>query len=322
MKAKEKGGTSSRPFLTERTDNMYDILIIGAGPAGLTAALYAARAGKTVAMYEQLAPGGQIINSPDVANHPGFVSISGAELTMSMMEAASAAGAELHYNKVTDASLEGDVKLLTLDSGERVEGRAVIIANGVTRRTLDVPGEEEFIGRGVSYCATCDGGFYKNKAVAVIGGGNTALDDALYLCSICKSVTLIHRREGFRGSETTLQKLRERKNLQLLLGYVPTVITGADKVEEMGLKNVTTGETKQIKVDGVFVAIGSIPDNEMFSPIMLDNGFLDSGESCKTALPGVFAAGDTRHKELRQLVTAESDGAIAATAAVQYVDSL
>lgn len=301
---------------------MYDILIIGAGPAGLTAALYAARAGKTVSMYEQLTPGGQIINSPDVANHPGFVSISGAELTMNMMEAASAAGAELHYNKVIGASLEGEKKILTLDSGEHVEGRTVIIANGVTRRTLDVPGEKEFIGRGVSYCATCDGGFYKGKSVAVIGGGNTALDDALYLCSICRNVTLIHRREGFRGNETTLQKLRDRKNLQLLLSYVPTAITGTDKVEGIELKNLSTGEMKRINVDGVFIAIGSVPDNELFSQIMLDNGFLDSKEDCRTFLPGVFAAGDTRHKELRQLVTAESDGAIAATAAIQYVDSL
>ena len=309
------------PFL-ERTEAMYDILIIGAGPAGLTAALYAARAGKSVAIYEQLTPGGQIINSPDVANHPGFVSISGAELTMNMVEAATAAGAELHYNKVTGADLQGDVKTLTLDSGETVQGRAVILANGVTRRTLDVPGETEFVGRGVSYCATCDGGFYKGRSVAVVGGGNTALDDALYLCSICESVTLIHRREGFRGSETTLKKLRQRENLHLMLNYVPTAITGADKVEALELKSVATGETKQIAVDGVFIAIGSVPDNEAFSGIALKNGFIDSGESCKTALPGVFAAGDTRHKELRQLVTAESDGAVAATAAVQYVDSL
>lgn len=301
---------------------VYDVGIIGAGPAGLTAALYAARAGKSAVIFEQLTPGGQIINSPDVANHPGFISISGADLTMQMMEAAANAGAELHYNKVLDADLLGPVKKLILDNGDTAEMLSVIIANGVSRRKLAIPGEAEFSGRGVSYCATCDGGFYKHKVTAVIGGGNTALDDAMYLCGVCDKVYLIHRRDSFRGNEMTVQKLKEKKNLTMVLNAMPKEIFGDTAVKGLRLSSTVGGEDMELILDGVFVAVGSIPDNGMFPSLTDRDGFLKSGENCLTEIPGVYVAGDTRQKELRQLVTAESDGAIAATAAAQYVDSL
>ena len=301
----------------------YDILIIGAGPAGMTAAIYGQRAGYRTLMLEEAVYGGQMANTPEVENYPAVGKISGAELGMNLYNQAIEQGAQMEFDGVVSADLTGPVKSVTTQSGATYTARAVIIANGAKRRKLGIPGEEEYAGRGVSYCATCDGGFYKGKNTVVIGGGNTALEDALYLANICERVHLIHRRDAFRGGKVLVDALLQKENIQVHYDTVPVeVLAGEDgKVAGLLVKNVKTGEQENLGVQGVFVAVGLVPDNKVFEgQVTLDPaGYIAAGEDCKTNLPGVFAAGDTRTKGVRQIVTAAGDGAVAAAEAGGYL---
>lgn len=316
---------------------MYDVVIIGAGIAGLTAAIYVRRAGKSVLVLEGEAYGGQIINTLEIENWPGDYKVSGLDLMKKIYEQAIDLGVEVEYEQVEsvheteeyltekDAS-DGARKIWLVETeDDKYKAKAVILAVGAENRKLGLAREDELTGRGISYCATCDGAFYKDKIVAVIGGGNTALDDALYLADICKKVYLVHRRDEFRGDEATADKLRERDNVELLLGYVPAEIRGEKKVD--GLKLVPSGkvksvsEDKEIAPEGIFVAIGQEPETGAFSELvdMDAAGYIVANEDCKTSRPGVFVAGDCRTKEVRQLVTAAGDGAVAAGAAIDYL---
>ena len=299
---------------------MYDIAIIGAGPAGLSAAVYAQRAGYKTICLEQNVHGGQIINTPEVENYPALGKVSGVEYAMNLYEQATGFGAEVTYTQVLETSLQGEVKKLITAQGE-IEARAVIVANGVQRRLLECPGEEKFTGRGVSYCAVCDGAFFKGKTVAVVGGGNTALEDAVYLASLCEKVYLIHRRDEFRGAPHEVGKVLNNEKIEIVFDSVVKEITGTTKVEQITVQNVKTQEEKTLQTEAVFVAVGMISQNASFEGILnlSADGYIETAEDCKTNVAGVFAAGDTRSKLLRQLVTAAADGAIAATSAAAYL---
>lgn len=298
----------------------YDAIILGGGPAGLTAALYAKRAGITPLLLEKAVWGGQMVNTPAVENYPGFVNIPGAELAMAMHRQVSELGVEIRLETPVSCQLSGDVKAVATAQGV-YEAAAVIIANGAARRALGCPGEQRLAGRGVSYCATCDGAFFRGKETAVIGGGNTALEDALFLANHCSAVHLVHRREQFRGSPILVRAVEKRENILLHRGFVAEEITGGEKVSGVVLRNVATGETTSLPLAGVFIAVGLAPDNGLFAgQVELDDaGYIRAGEDCRTNLPGVFAAGDTRTKEIRQIVTAAADGAVAALAAAGFV---
>lgn len=300
---------------------MFDIIVVGAGPAGLTAALYARRAGQSVLILEGGVPGGQAVSTPHVENWPGTLSISGSDFAMGLYQQVTDLGAEFQFAAAKSLEDRGAVKVI--DTGEQTyEGRTLILANGVRRRKLEVPGEKELGGRGVSYCATCDGSFFKGKDVAVVGGGNTAVEDAIYLSAICPTVWLIHRRDQFTAQKYLLDSLASRSNVKFLMNHRVIEIQGKEKVE--GLRLAGPDNQRMIRVSGVFAAVGLIPDNAVFSPpLELDPfGYIQAGEDCATNVPGVFAAGDTRSKELRQLVTAASDGAMAASQAGRYLGSL
>ena len=300
---------------------MYDIIIVGAGPAGLTAALYARRAGHSVLVLEGGVPGGQAVTTPHVENWPGTLSISGPDFAMGLYQQCMDLGAEIQFAAVTGFQDQGDVKVV-LAGEERFQGRALILANGVQRRKLGVPGEERLGGRGVSYCATCDGSFFKGKDVAVVGGGNTAVEDAVYLASICPTVWLIHRRDRLTAQKYLVDGLRDKPNVKLLMEHKVLEIQGEQQVETVRLMGPE--HQRILHVSAVFAAVGLIPDNARFSPPLALNeyGYLQAGEDCVTNIPGVFAAGDTRSKELRQLVTAAADGAMAASKAGQYLGGL
>lgn len=297
---------------------MTDLLIIGAGPAGLTAAIYASRAGLKVKVLEELSPGGQVAVTPEIENYPGMKNISGADFAISLFEQATELGVEIEFERAETVEA-GDIKTVKTESGTH-SAKALIIANGAKRKKLNVPGEQEFSGKGVSYCAVCDGAFYKGKKTAVIGGGNTALEDALYLAKVCEKVYLVHRRSEFRGTKGLVDRVLANDRIEILYSAVPVEIMGNGVVEKIVLSDKNTGETFEKEADGVFVAIGLEPDNERFSSVLeLENGYIKAGEDCKTSADGIFAAGDTRTKALRQIVTATSDGAIAATAAMEYI---
>ena len=301
---------------------LYDILIVGGGPAGLTAATYARRAGKSVLVIEKNAFGGQITWSPKVENFPGFVSVSGTELGDKLLEQAMEQGAEVELDEVTAVSVRPDgIKTVACDSGAVFEGRALIAAVGAKPRMLGLAREEELVGNGVCFCAVCDGAFYKGKDVAVSGGGNSALQDALLLSETCRRVTLIHRRDSFRGEARLVEALRERENVEFVLGAAITGLLG-DK-ELTGLVVEQDGARREIDVAGLFVAIGHAPDNGIYAGLMdLDAaGYAASGEDCRTASPWLFVAGDCRAKSVRQLTTAAADGSVAALAACRWLDA-
>ena len=301
----------------------YDILIIGAGPAGMTAAIYGQRAGYRTLILEEAVLGGQIANTPEVENYPAVGRISGVELGMNLYNQVLEQGAQVEFDGVVSAQLAGPLKTLTTQSGKVYTARAVIIANGAKRRKLGIPGEEAYAGRGVSYCATCDGGFFKGKSTVVVGGGNTALEDALYLANLCTQVHLIHRRDTFRGGKVLVDAVLARENIQVHYDTVPVEVVSADgqKVSGLAVRNVKTGAQELLEAQGVFVAVGLAPDNQLFAgQIELDPaGYIAAGEDCKTNLEGVFAAGDTRTKTVRQIVTAAGDGAVAAAEAGNYL---
>lgn len=298
---------------------LYDIIIIGGGPAGLTAATYARRAGKSVLVIEKNAFGGQITWSPKVENFPSVLSISGAELGDRLLEQAMEHGAEVELEEVTAVSLDGDIKRVYTESGAEFEGRALIVAVGARPRPLGLAREEELVGAGVCYCAVCDGAFYTDRVVAVNGGGNSALQDAMLLSEKCSKVYLIHRRGSFRGEAKLVEALKAKENVEFVLEASITELLGG--AELAGIAVEQRGERREIAVDGLFVAIGHAPDNGIFSDLMeLDaGGYAASNEDCRTKTAGVFVAGDCRAKTVRQLTTAMADGSAAALAACAYL---
>ncbi len=300
---------------------MYDIIIIGGGPAGLTAATYARRAGKTVLVIEKNAFGGQITWSPKVENFPSHVSISGAELGDRLLEQAMEQGAEVELEEVTAVNVEGDIKTVLCESGAEFQGKALIIATGAKPRMLGLPREAELIGSGVCFCAVCDGAFYKGCDVAVNGGGNSALQDAVLLSEKCSKVYLIHRRDSFRGEAALVDILRKKTNVEFVL---EASITGLEGENELTAITVNQkGAERRIPVQGLFVAIGHAPDNGIFSKLIeLDRaGYAASGEDCLTRSAGIFVAGDCRAKSVHQLTTAVADGSVAALAACSWLDA-
>lgn len=302
---------------------MYDLIIIGGGPAGLTAAVYAGRAGLTVLILEITVCGGQIINSQNVENFPAIESIEGWRLADNWQRQALKAGAELKSAEVTGVDVDGDIKTVHTNKGD-FQALAVIIATGAGHRKLDCPGAAELSGRGVSTCAACDGAFFRNRPVAVVGGGNTAFEDALYLAGICERVYIVHRRREFRAERHLVETAKSKTNVELLTPYVPVRILADEnnRVRAMAVKNLETGAEVELPTPGVFTAIGMVPDTGRFANICrLDGaGYIIAGEDCETGTPGVFAAGDCRAKALRQLVTAASDGAVAGNAAAGFVN--
>lgn len=299
---------------------MYDIIIVGGGPAGLTAATYACRAGKTALVIEKNAFGGQITWSPRVENFPSYVSVSGTELGDKLLEQAMEQGAEVELEEVVSVKDKGASKTVVCESGAEFEGRALIIAAGARPRTLGLDREEELTGSGVCFCAVCDGAFYSDKEVAVNGGGNSALQDAVLLSEKCSKVYLIHRRDSFRGESKLVDVLKAKKNVEFVLNASVTKLLGEDELS--GIVVEQDGKERRIDVAGLFVAIGHKPDLGIFSELAgLDGaGYADSDESCLTKTAGVFVAGDCRKKCVRQLTTAVADGSVAALAACSYLD--
>ena len=302
---------------------MYDIIVVGGGPAGLTAALYALRAGKSVLVIEKSTFGGQITWSPKVENYPAIPSVSGTELGDRLMAQAEAQGAEFELDEVLSAELDGDVKRVKTDFGGEFEAKALIIAVGAKPRMLGLEREEELVGNGVCFCAVCDGAFYKNRPVAVSGGGNSALQDAVLLSDTCSKVYLIHRRATFRGEAKLVETLRSKDNVEFVLESSVTALHGENELSGITVTN-KDGASRDISVDGLFVAVGHAPDNGVFAQLMeLDEaGYAASDESCLTKTRGVFVAGDCRRKAVRQLTTAAADGSAAALAACSYIDNM
>lgn len=298
----------------------YDIAIIGAGTAGLSAAIYAKRAGKKVLVLEGTSYGGQIILSMDVDNYPGIKHTSGYEFATNLYEQAVDLGAEIVFEKVINIHNEQDYKMIETEESQYVS-KAIIIATGLKKRLLGIDKEKELTGLGVSYCATCDGAFYKGKDVAVNGGGNTALEDALFLSEYCNKVYVIHRREEFRGETNLINKLKEKVNVEFVLASEIIRIFGNDKLNGILIKNKKTDTERKLLVEGLFVAIGQIPEKDLYMNLVETDalGYIIANEDCTTSVKGIFAAGDCRTKEIRQLVTAASDGAIAALAACKYI---
>ena len=302
---------------------MYDVAIIGGGPAGLGAALYCLRGGMKTILIEKLFAGGQAATTYEVENYLGFVEpISGPELVMNMEQQIKRFGAEIVNTNVNKLELEGEVKKILCDSGE-YGAKTVILCTGATPRTLGLPNEKALRGSGVSYCATCDGAFYRQKSVAVVGGGDTALEDALFLANFCKEVFLIHRRDSYRAAKILVDKLNGKENIKRVYDSVVTSInTNADgMVESLTVEQVKTKESATLAVNGLFVAVGTIAENTLFKDsIELDKGgYIITDESMRTSIDGVFAAGDIRKKPLRQIITAASDGAVAANSAMEYL---
>lgn len=303
-------------------DKIYDIVIVGAGTAGLSAAIYGVRAGKSVILLEESAYGGQIIKSLEVENYPAIKHISGYDFATNLYEQAIELGAEIKYLKVTGIKNNKDTKVVVTNESN-FTCKSVIFATGSKNRTLGIENEKQLIGLGVSYCASCDGAFYKNKDVAVVGGGNTALEDALILCSYCKKVYVIHRRNSFRGEEKLLNTLKEKQNVEFILNSNVTELIADDVLNAVKVYNNITNTEQIININGIFIAIGQVPENKDFKDLINldDYGYIIAGEDCKTNVEGIFVAGDCRTKQVRQLSTAAADGAVAAIAACEYIDS-
>jgi len=302
---------------------MTDIIIVGGGPAGLTAAIYALRAGKTVLVIEKNSFGGQIAFSPKVENIPGTREISGAAFADQLTEQAMALGAEVELEKVISVEKAGDIFRVGTEEGSTFEARAVILALGVKHRTLGLAGEEDLIGNGISFCAVCDGAFYTGQEVAMIGGGNSALQEALLLAEVCKKVTIVQNLAFLTGEKKLAEALEARDNVQIIYSTVVSeYVTEGGAIRGLKLRNEETGAQQEITVDGVFLAVGLLPENDAFAQLaqLNDWGYFDSGEDCCTATEGLYVAGDCRSKRIRQVVTASADGAVAAMAACRYLD--
>ena len=302
---------------------MYDVLIAGAGTAGMTAGIYVQRAGKKALVLDEKGYGGQIVNTATVENYPGFVNISGTEFTERIHEQAVELGVDFKVEKVKNVEKKDGVFVVSTGDSQ-YEVKSVIIATGVKNRELGIPGEEKFKGSGVSFCATCDGNFFKGRDIAIIGGGNTALEDAEVMSGIANKVYLVHRRDEFRGDKLTVKRLSVKDNVEFVLNSKPVEITGGFAVNGLKVKNTEAGSQKTLKVDGIFVAVGQTPDNKAFEGLVkLDSaGYVDAGEDCVTSAEGIFVAGDCRTKKVRQLTTAASDGSVAAAGAVEYINRM
>ena len=300
---------------------MYDIIIIGGGPAGLTAALYACRANKKTLVIEKETFGGQITFSPKVENIPGFISLTGNEFAEKLVEQVLEQGADVESCEAMEIR-DGEIKTVVTDDGE-YQGKSVIIATGAKHRMLGIDGEERFVGEGISFCAVCDGAFYKNKNVAVVGGGNSALQEAILLSDTAKKVYVVQNLDFFTGEKKLVEQLEQLENVEIILGVTVDSFVGDNELEGIVIKN-SAGETRKLELDGLFVAIGLIPQNEAFKNVVkLDGrGYAEVDESCETETKGIFVAGDCRTKKIRQVTTAAADGAIAALAACDYVDGL
>ena len=302
---------------------MYDIVIVGGGPAGLASAIYALRAGKSVLVIEKNGFGGQIAFSRKVENIPGTRTISGAEFADKLTDHAMDLGAEVELEKVIAVEKEGDIFTVRTEEGSAYQAKAVILAVGVKHRTLGLPGEEELIGNGISFCAVCDGAFYTGQKVAMIGGGNSALQEALLLAEVCQQVTIVQNLAFLTGEKKLADALAEKENVQILYSTVVSrYITENGELKGLHLHNEETGAETEIAVDGTFLAVGLMPENDAFAHLakLNDWGYFDSAEDCVTQTPGLFVAGDCRSKTIRQVVTAAGDGAVAAMAACRDID--
>lgn len=297
---------------------MYDIIIIGAGPAGLTSAIYASRAGKKVLVLEGLTYGGKIVNALKVMNYPGIKEISGYEFATTLYEQAIDMGSVIKFEGVVSIKDNKDSKIVITKDNE-YECRALIIATGVQNRKLSIDREDELLGKGISYCATCDGAFYKDKVCAVVGGGNVSVDDAIFLSNYCKKVYVIYRKDNLRGEKILVDKLKSLDNVEFIYNSNVIKLNGDNKLESIDIINNITNEESNILVDGLFIAIGQVPDNRCFSNLIEldDRGYIITDEDCHTNIKGIYAVGDTRVKKIRQLTTATSDGTIAALMAIK-----
>ena len=302
---------------------MYDIIIIGSGPAGLSAAIYAQRAClDTIVIEKNGISGGQVLNTWEVDNYPGFPGVTGFELSRQFREHANKLGARVVQDEVVQVELSGNVKKVVCEE-ETYEARCVILASGAHHRTLEVPGEEELRGAGVSYCATCDGAFFRGRTVAVVGGCDAALEDAIFLARMCEKVYIVHRRDKLRGAKRLQERLQALENIEFVWNSETVAIEGNAQVEALRLRQTKTGEERRLDVDGVFIAVGIAPESELYAgQLELDEqGYIRADESGQTSVPGVFAAGDVRTKALRQILTAASDGANCVASAERYLQA-
>lgn len=294
---------------------MNDIIIIGAGPAGMTSAIYAKRAGYNPLVFEKNTYGGQIINSSEVANYPGIKKIDGYTFATKIYEQLKELEIEIKHEEVINIK-KNDKTINVITNKNEYECKSVIIATGLTKRKLNIENEEKLIGKGISYCATCDGAFFKENDVAVVGGGNTALEDAIFLSNYCKHVYLINRTENFKAEKSLLDSFKQKNNTEIITSANIKKLVGKEKLEKIELDN-----GKILNISGLFIAIGQIP-NCNFDIVEKENGFIKSNEECTTNIPGIFVAGDIRNKSVRQIVTSVSDGAVAAINAVKYIEKI
>lgn len=305
--------------------NIYDVIIIGAGPAGLTAGLYAKRAELNVIIVEKNPmSGGQIINTYEVENYPGIPAVSGFELANRFREHCEHLDVSFKQQTVESVELEEKIKQVKLDNGEILKGYTVIIATGANYRKLNVSGELELTGRGVSYCATCDGAFFRNKEVLVVGGGDVAVEDAIFLARLCKKVYVVHRRNEFRAAKSLSTKLLSLENVEIIWNSVVETIIGDELVNSVNVKSLEDEKVRNLSVEGVFIAVGTVPDTQIYQKFVAvdENGSIIASEDCKTNVSGVFVAGDVRQKQLKQVITAASDGANAITAVERYLNEV
>ena len=301
-------------------ERKYDLMIIGSGPAGLAAAIYARRARLDAAVIEkEMVSGGQVLTTYEVDNYPGLPGMGGFELGTKFREHADSLGAEFIEDEVTEIRDLGDLKEVVCREGT-YKTRTVLIATGAVHRHLDIPGEERLAGAGVSYCATCDGAFFRGKVTAVVGGGDVALEDAIFLSRMCEKVYVVHRRDEFRGAKSLQESLFAQENVEILWDTVAEGVEGDGKVEGLRIRNVKTGEAGHLDIDGLFIAVGITPSSQAFAGLVeMDHGYIRAGEDCASSVPGIFAAGDVRTKQLRQIITAAADGANAVTSVERYL---
>ena len=298
---------------------MYDVVIVGAGPAGMTAAIYALRNNKRVALVEKNVPGGVIVNTAFVENYPGFTKIEGPSLAYAMFEQTTKLGADYIGATVTGIEI-GESFFTVKTDGESLRGKTVILASGTVQKKLGAPGEEKYTGRGVSWCAICDGSLYKGEDVAVVGGGNSAFEETIYLSNLANKVYLIHRREGFRAESSLVDRVRQLKNVKMVLNARIVEFFGAETLQGVVIENTLDGKTDRLAVKACFEYIGTLPSTDYAKDlgILADNGYILVDKNCETAIKGIFACGDVVDKDIRQIATAISDGAVAALNAIKY----
>lgn len=309
--------------MSEKTQTLADVVVIGGGPGGLTAALYASRANLKTVIIEQGMPGGEVNNTAEVENYPGFQLISGAELAQHFYQSALAFGAELVYGQVTSVELADEIKTVET-STQRFQAKVVIIATGAHHRHLNVPGEAELSGKGVSYCAVCDGFFFRDKEIVVVGGGDSAVEEGIYLTQFAKKVTIIHRRDTLRAQKVLQERAFANSKIEFIWDTIVEEIIGETQVEAVQLRNVKTQEQTKFATSGVFVYVGLVPNSELFTHAAITDefGWIKTDATMQTALPGVFAVGDVRNTSLRQIATAVGDGSHAGHMAYQYLAEL